>query len=157
MIEIDDASKNEDMVRFVEKLMQVNLVDVVVDHPWLLEKVGIDPKILGALSGLTKPQLAASDWNTYARPATRPLISWSPVDGEKNELEFKSLADFRALYSQFEANSRVLASEAGVLRSVELKNLRPVNLTPVASPLPAEVAAALGWAASGNRLPGAYQ
>ncbi|MFG2135271.1 DUF2993 domain-containing protein [Streptomyces sp. NPDC048650] len=44
--------------RFVEKLMKVNLVDVVVDHPWLLEKVGIDPKVLGTLTGLTKPQLA---------------------------------------------------------------------------------------------------
>ena len=38
--------------------MKVNLVDVVADHPWLLQKVGIDPKILGALTGLTKPQLA---------------------------------------------------------------------------------------------------
>ncbi|MEU5211841.1 DUF2993 domain-containing protein [Streptomyces sp. NPDC020742] len=44
--------------RFVHDLMKVNLVDVVADHPWLLQKVGIDPKILGTLTGLTKPQLA---------------------------------------------------------------------------------------------------
>ncbi|MEV0371045.1 DUF2993 domain-containing protein [Streptomyces sp. NPDC050636] len=62
---IDQALHNEQKLheltgspRFVEQLMQVNLVDVVIDHPWLLEKVGIDPKVLGALTGLTKPQLA---------------------------------------------------------------------------------------------------
>lgn len=38
--------------------MNVNLVDVVMDHPWLLQKVGIDAKMLGALTELTKPQLA---------------------------------------------------------------------------------------------------
>jgi hypothetical protein len=106
---------------------------------------------------LTAPQLATSDWNTYARPATRSLITWSPVAGEKNELEFKLLADFRALYPQFEANSRVLPSEAGVLRSIELKNFRPLNLPATASPLPAKVAQALGWEATTARVPGAYQ
>ncbi|MFE0188728.1 DUF2993 domain-containing protein [Streptomyces sp. NPDC058989] len=62
---IEEALRNEEKLheltgspRFIEQLMKVNLVDVVIDHPWLLEKVGIDPKILGALSGLTKPQLA---------------------------------------------------------------------------------------------------
>ncbi|MFC9242316.1 DUF2993 domain-containing protein [Streptomyces decoyicus] len=62
---IQDALRNEQKLheltgspRFIKKLMKVNLVDVVADHPWLLQKVGIDPKILGALTGLTKPQLA---------------------------------------------------------------------------------------------------
>ncbi|MFG2286415.1 DUF2993 domain-containing protein [Streptomyces sp. NPDC048595] len=62
---IEEALRSEEKLheltgspRFIEQLMKVNLVDVVIDHPWLLEKVGIDPKILGALSGLTKPQLA---------------------------------------------------------------------------------------------------
>ncbi|MGW1374046.1 LmeA family phospholipid-binding protein [Streptomyces sp. NPDC002446] len=62
---IDEALRNEEKLheltgspRFIQQLMKVNLVDVVIDHPWLLEKVGIDPKILGTLSGLTKPQLA---------------------------------------------------------------------------------------------------
>lgn len=62
---IEEALRNEEKLheltgspRFVQQLMKVNLVDVVIDHPWLLEKVGIDPKILGTLSGLTKPQLA---------------------------------------------------------------------------------------------------
>ncbi|MEU9502204.1 DUF2993 domain-containing protein [Streptomyces sp. NPDC048196] len=62
---LDEALSSDDKLhqltgspRFVHQLMKVNLVDVVMDHPWLLQKVGIDPKILGALSGLTKPQLA---------------------------------------------------------------------------------------------------
>ncbi|MFD8547333.1 DUF2993 domain-containing protein [Streptomyces sp. NPDC059649] len=62
---VDEALRSDDKLheltgspRFVHELMKVNLVDVVTDHPWLLQKVGIDPKILGALSGLTKPQLA---------------------------------------------------------------------------------------------------
>ncbi|WP_189301027.1 LmeA family phospholipid-binding protein [Streptomyces albospinus] len=62
---IDAALRSDDKLheligspRFVHQLMQVNLVDVVTDHPWLLQKVGIDPKVLGALTGLTKPQIA---------------------------------------------------------------------------------------------------
>jgi parallel beta-helix repeat protein len=106
---------------------------------------------------LTKQPLAQSDWNVYARPASRLLITWSPVPGEKNELEFKQLADFRAIFPQYEANSRVLASDAGAVRSIELKNFRPVNLPADASPLPADVAAALGWSATGNHTAGAYQ
>ncbi|MFJ5674585.1 DUF2993 domain-containing protein [Streptomyces sp. NPDC093097] len=56
-----DDDKLHDLIgspRFIHQLMTVNLVDVVMDHPWLLQKVGIDPKMLGALTGLTKPQLA---------------------------------------------------------------------------------------------------
>ncbi|MFF4606957.1 DUF2993 domain-containing protein [Streptomyces sp. NPDC001339] len=62
---IDDALRSEDKLhqltgspRLVRELMKVNLVDVVMDHPWLLQKVGVDPKILGELIGLTKPQIA---------------------------------------------------------------------------------------------------
>ncbi|MFF0622911.1 DUF2993 domain-containing protein [Streptomyces sp. NPDC004296] len=62
---IDDALHSDDKLhdligtpRFVHQLMNVNLVDVVTEHPWLLQKVGIDAKMLGALTDLTKPQLA---------------------------------------------------------------------------------------------------
>ncbi|MFI1256997.1 DUF2993 domain-containing protein [Streptomyces netropsis] len=44
--------------RFVERLMRVNLVDVVVDHPWLLKRIGIDPKLVTALMGLRPPELS---------------------------------------------------------------------------------------------------
>jgi len=74
---IQEALSNEEKLheltgspRFVQKLMKVNLVDVVADHPWLLEKVGIDPKILGALTGLTKPQLADQLSLSFQLPKT---------------------------------------------------------------------------------------
>ncbi|MEV0261458.1 DUF2993 domain-containing protein [Streptomyces sp. NPDC050617] len=44
--------------RFADKLMKVNLVDVVVDHPWLLEKVGIDPKLISGVMSLKPPELS---------------------------------------------------------------------------------------------------
>ncbi|MFD7609441.1 DUF2993 domain-containing protein [Streptomyces sp. NPDC059828] len=46
--------------RFLKQLMKVNLVDVVIDHPWLLEKAGIDPKLIGTLLKLKPPQLSES-------------------------------------------------------------------------------------------------
>ncbi|MFE7118935.1 DUF2993 domain-containing protein, partial [Streptomyces sp. NPDC057654] len=33
-------------------------VDVVVDHPWLLEKVGIDPKLISGVMSLKPPELS---------------------------------------------------------------------------------------------------
>ncbi|MEV4435483.1 DUF2993 domain-containing protein [Streptomyces sp. NPDC049585] len=44
--------------RFVEELTRLNLVDVLAEHPWLLEKLGVDPKLLTALSELQPPELA---------------------------------------------------------------------------------------------------
>ncbi|WP_328727225.1 LmeA family phospholipid-binding protein [Streptomyces sp. NBC_00259] len=44
--------------RFLQQLMKVNLLDVVVDHPWLLEKAGIDPRLIGGLLKLRPPQLS---------------------------------------------------------------------------------------------------
>ncbi|MEU2788751.1 DUF2993 domain-containing protein [Streptomyces sp. NPDC007100] len=74
---IDEALRNEKKLheltgapRFIEQLMKVNLVDVVADHPWLLQKVGIDPNILGALTGLTKPQLADQLSLSFRLPKT---------------------------------------------------------------------------------------
>ncbi|QGV82272.1 DUF2993 domain-containing protein [Streptomyces ficellus] len=43
---------------FLQRLAKVNLVDLVIDHPWLLEKAGIDPALVGALLKLRPPQLA---------------------------------------------------------------------------------------------------
>ena len=44
--------------RFVEQLMRVNLVDVVADHPWLLSKIGIDPKLITGLLAMRPPELS---------------------------------------------------------------------------------------------------
>ncbi|WP_242581457.1 LmeA family phospholipid-binding protein [Streptomyces sp. MST-110588] len=74
---IDQALHNEHKLheltgapRFISQLMQVNLVDVVVDHPWLLKKFGVDPKFLGTLAGLTKPQLADQLSLSFRLPPT---------------------------------------------------------------------------------------
>ncbi|MFE0045909.1 LmeA family phospholipid-binding protein [Streptomyces albireticuli] len=43
--------------RFVERLMRVNLVDAVADHPGVLRKIGVDPDLIGALMRLRPPEL----------------------------------------------------------------------------------------------------
>jgi len=123
--------------------------------PRPLFRAGQSPALKGKL---TTSQLAQSDYNFYVRlnaPA-RPLLSWSPVAGEKNELEFARLDDFRALLAPFEANSRARDGGA-VFRSLDLKHFEPVGVPAAASPLPAAVAALLGWPAAGPHTPGAYQ
>ncbi|WP_349294288.1 DUF2993 domain-containing protein [Streptomyces sp. LRE541] len=43
--------------QFVRKLMKVNLVDLAVDHPEILKRLGFDPALLDGLSRLTRPAL----------------------------------------------------------------------------------------------------
>ncbi|MEU0666751.1 DUF2993 domain-containing protein [Streptomyces lavendulocolor] len=43
---------------FLRALTEVNLIDLVVEHPWILRKAGIDPDLVGALLKLRPPQLA---------------------------------------------------------------------------------------------------
>ncbi|MDJ0465333.1 DUF2993 domain-containing protein [Streptomyces sp. H27-C3] len=56
--------------RFVEQLMKVNLVDVVIDNPWLLKKVGIDPKLVAALLSLRPPELSEQLSLSFRLPKT---------------------------------------------------------------------------------------
>ncbi|MCX5461743.1 MULTISPECIES: DUF2993 domain-containing protein [Streptomyces] len=42
----------------VDDLLAVNLVDLAAAHPDVLRRLGIDPNLLDALTGLTRPQLA---------------------------------------------------------------------------------------------------
>ncbi|RII13503.1 hypothetical protein DSC45_23365 [Streptomyces sp. YIM 130001] len=44
---------------FVRSLMKVNLIDVALDHPQLLKRLGFDPALLEGLSELTRPRLAS--------------------------------------------------------------------------------------------------
>ncbi|MGY1437493.1 LmeA family phospholipid-binding protein [Streptomyces reniochalinae] len=44
--------------RFVDKVMRLNMLDVVVAHPQLLRKVGIDPALVAALKKIEEPKLA---------------------------------------------------------------------------------------------------
>jgi hypothetical protein len=114
-----------------------------------------------ALKGkLTAPMFTATDHNLYARPAgTAPsLVTWSPAAGDANQFDFKSLAELQAKLPAFEAHSQVLALDPGtLLQSPELKNYQPARALPLKAPLPAEVAALLGWPKQDSYTPGAYQ
>ncbi|MGW7050485.1 LmeA family phospholipid-binding protein [Streptomyces sp. NPDC054887] len=58
--------------RFLRQLMRLNLVDVVRDRPWLLEKAGIDPRLVGALLSLRPPEVSerlALDFRLPDEPA----------------------------------------------------------------------------------------
>ncbi|MFF0742215.1 DUF2993 domain-containing protein [Streptomyces sp. NPDC004111] len=56
--------------RFVKQLMGLNLVDVVIDHPWLLEKVGIDPKMIASLLAMRPPELSEKLSMNFRLPKT---------------------------------------------------------------------------------------
>ncbi|MFD6990229.1 DUF2993 domain-containing protein [Streptomyces sp. NPDC059943] len=56
--------------RFVKQLMKVNLVDVVVEHPWLLEKAGVDPELITALLKLRPPELSEKLSLSFELPRT---------------------------------------------------------------------------------------
>ncbi|WP_314171610.1 LmeA family phospholipid-binding protein [Streptomyces winkii] len=44
--------------RFVDRLMKINMLDVVVEHPWLLKRIGIDPALIEGLKRIEEPKLA---------------------------------------------------------------------------------------------------
>ncbi len=110
---------------------------------------------------LTQPMFTATDYNVYVRPAgaaAKLLITWSPAAGAANQHEFKNLADLQAALPAFEAHSQLLDLEPGaVLRSPELKNYTLSRSLPVRAPLPAGIAALLGWPRQETYTPGAYQ
>jgi parallel beta-helix repeat protein len=110
---------------------------------------------------LTRPPFAAVDHNVYVRPAgagNPSLVAWSPAAGDLNQFEFKSLAELREKFPQFEAHSVLLELEPGaVVQSPELRNYRPLHPLPVQAPLPADIARLLGWPEKAAYDPGAYQ
>jgi len=110
---------------------------------------------------LTKPQFATVDSNVYVRPTSsvvHNLVVWSPGEGKVNQFEFKSLAELREKFPQYETHSQALDLEPGaVVQSPELKNYRPIRALAVQSHLPAEIAKLLGWPEQTAYVPGAYQ
>lgn len=70
--------------RFVEQLMRVDLVDVVVDHPWLLSKIGIDPKLLTGLLHVRPPELADPLSFSFTLPKEARELQLRGVRVEKN-------------------------------------------------------------------------
>ena len=44
--------------KFLDKIMKVNMVDVVRDNPWLMKKLGLDPALVAGLQKIEEPKLA---------------------------------------------------------------------------------------------------
>ncbi|WP_461016276.1 LmeA family phospholipid-binding protein [Streptomyces daliensis] len=44
--------------KFVDKMMKVNMLDVLMEHPELLKKIGIDPSLIEGLKKIEEPKLA---------------------------------------------------------------------------------------------------
>ncbi|HON91066.1 MAG TPA: right-handed parallel beta-helix repeat-containing protein [Sedimentisphaerales bacterium] len=112
---------------------------------------------------LTEPQVRQLDGNVYVRSDTArpsPLLVWSPVSGNSNLVEFKTLADFQKLHPQFEAHSKALVSPLGALfQSPDLKRyelIQDLSLPNSAAPMPDEVRQILGWQKQDTPQPGAY-
>ncbi|MCK8678787.1 LmeA family phospholipid-binding protein [Streptomyces lichenis] len=70
--------------RFLQQLSQVNLVDLVVEHPWLLEKAGIDPGLVDALLKLRPPALTDRLSFSYALPESARDIRVRDVSVEES-------------------------------------------------------------------------
>ncbi|MFC5804994.1 DUF2993 domain-containing protein [Streptomyces formicae] len=76
---IDQALRDEQELsrltgspRFLQQLSEVNLVDLVVDHPWLLEKAGIDPDLVGSLLKMKPPELSDRLSLSFELPKSMP-------------------------------------------------------------------------------------
>ncbi|MCH6162108.1 LmeA family phospholipid-binding protein [Streptomyces marispadix] len=44
--------------RFVDRLTRINMLDVLVEHPWLLKRIGVDPALIESLKKIEEPKLA---------------------------------------------------------------------------------------------------
>jgi hypothetical protein len=112
---------------------------------------------------LTMSHVSAFDGNVYVRSGTAlpgTIVSWSPSAGEKTNVGYATLADFRKAQPAYEAHSLEFEmSSSAVVRSVFLKNFELVpgfKATVPANTLPAEVQKLLGWSAADATTPGAY-
>jgi parallel beta-helix repeat protein len=110
---------------------------------------------------LKDPHAKEYDANVYVRRAgmtPQPLVSYGPVQNEKNLVEIKSLEELRTLQSNFEAKGLALPDYRGPLfRGMELGNFELLASSPVAktgAPLPAHIRTLLGW--KEGTFPGAY-
>ena len=110
---------------------------------------------------LTTPQLKQLDGNVYVRrgPGGGPLVVWSPVAGERCQVDLASLEELRGLQPGFETRSLYRSDYAGALfRSPELQRYEPTSSLPVslAGLVPAEILKLLGWKEQDAGVPGAY-
>ena len=112
---------------------------------------------------LTDAPLARIDGNAYVRrgePSARPLMSWSPAEGQACTAQLATPADLTKLYPAFETRSRALNGYSGALFvSPELRNYDVAGALPVTAtedPVPDAVRRAAGWQPDAARSPGAY-
>jgi hypothetical protein len=135
-----------------------NLLVAGADFPKAMFRADQAPELKDKL---TKPAFDAVDHNVYVRPgdsAAPALIAWSPGAGDVNQFMLRTPAELNQRHPRFEAHSQLLAlAPEAVLQSPGLKRYAPVRPLPVKSPLPAEVAALLGWPKQDTYVPGAYQ
>jgi hypothetical protein len=112
---------------------------------------------------LTDAPLARIDANVYVRrgeSSAKPMISWSPAEGQMCTVQLAAPADLSKLYTGFETRSRALNGYTGALFvSPELHNYDVAGALPATvteDPVPEAVRKAAGWQTDAARLPGAY-
>ncbi len=112
---------------------------------------------------LTRPPVSKVDGNVYLRqggPDATPLLVWTPVEGEKCQVELDSLDALRKLQPSLEEHSRFIAVPGGaIFKSTELSNYEPIlDLgTPLAADaVPATARRLAGWSETAPLRAGAY-
>ncbi|MER5972477.1 DUF2993 domain-containing protein [Streptomyces sp. NPDC002055] len=73
--------------RFVKQVMKLNLVDVLVDHPWLLKKIGIDPGLASGLTELTKPDLSNRFSLSFQLPKVPGYVRLQNISVEREGIQ----------------------------------------------------------------------
>lgn len=69
--------------KFIERLMKVNLVDVVIEHPQLLRKVGVDPGLVEALLALKPPELSERLSLSFELPSSLSELNLRDITVER--------------------------------------------------------------------------
>ncbi|MGK5732255.1 LmeA family phospholipid-binding protein [Streptomyces sp. URMC 124] len=70
--------------RFVERLTHLNLIDAAMDNPWLLKKLGIDPKLIGGLIRMRPPELSDRLTFSFSLPKEARELQLRDVRVEKD-------------------------------------------------------------------------
>ncbi len=110
---------------------------------------------------LTAPQAKQLDGNVYVRSGdgSHALVLWSPVAGDRCQVELDSLEALRRLQPGFAAHSLDVAADVHALfQSPELSNYELIRSLPVslAGLVPPEIRRLLGWEGRDRDQPGAY-
>ncbi|MFE2375065.1 DUF2993 domain-containing protein [Streptomyces sp. NPDC059398] len=83
----DELHRMTGTPRFAHQLIRVNLVDEVAAHPWLLQKAGIDPKLIAAVMSLRPPELSSQFSLSFKLPKAPGDIRLRHVVVEKKGIK----------------------------------------------------------------------